>query len=153
MDRLLRYADEVAADYSSCEFLAQTGDTRYMAQHIKLLPWLDSVEFERLVSTCDVFVSHAGMGNILLAAQYQKPIVVVPRQAELGEHINNHQVATADTLKNRSFIYVASTAGELGQFIRHILDTQKDDQNFIQANRHRGDLVNAIRGFIDDGKR
>ena len=47
------------------------------------------------------------MGSILTALQYRKPIIIMPRRAALGEHRNDHQLATAKWLGNKSGIFVA----------------------------------------------
>ena len=43
----------------------------------------------------DAVVAHAGIGTILGALELGKPTVVMPRRAALGEHRNDHQLATA----------------------------------------------------------
>ena len=41
-------------------------------------------------------VAHAGMGTILTALELGKPLLIMPRRAALGEHRNDHQLATAE---------------------------------------------------------
>ena len=36
-----------------------------------------------------MIVAHAGMGTIISAMQHQKPIIIFPRIAALGEHRTN----------------------------------------------------------------
>ena len=60
-----------------------------------------------------MIVAHAGMGTIISAMQQEKPIIVFPRIARLGEHRNEHQLATAEKMKELGFVYVANTAEEL----------------------------------------
>ena len=49
---------------------------------------------DRMVAA-DAIIAHAGMGTILTALEMGKPLLVMPRRAELGEHRNDHQLATA----------------------------------------------------------
>lgn len=60
-----------------------------------------------LMQSAELIVAHAGMGSVLTALKYQRPIVILPRKASLGEHRNEHQLATARWLSNRSGIAVA----------------------------------------------
>lgn len=53
------------------------------------------------------------MGSILTALRYKKPILVLPRRADLGEHRNDHQLATAKWLSNRAGLTVAWNEEEL----------------------------------------
>ena len=47
---------------------------------------------------CDVLVCQAGVGTIINGLKRNKPIVVVPRRAELNEVDTNHQFMIADEL-------------------------------------------------------
>lgn len=65
--------------------------------HPKLTPQM----FEKLFTEARVIVAHAGIGTILSAQRHQKPLVIVPRRFDLGEHRNDHQSATARELEKR----------------------------------------------------
>ncbi|MBL4672456.1 MAG: hypothetical protein JKX81_09380, partial [Arenicella sp.] len=109
MDRLLVALDHFSARHPRFKVHAQSGKSTQPLPHTSSQSWFNPKEFEQAVIDCDIFVSHAGMGNILLAAQHEKPIVIMPRQFQYGEHINDHQLATAEGLKDRPFIYVVNT--------------------------------------------
>jgi UDP-N-acetylglucosamine transferase subunit ALG13 len=53
------------------------------------------------------------MGSILTALRVKKPTVIFPRKASLGEHRNDHQLATARSFSNVDGVYVAKTQEEL----------------------------------------
>lgn len=111
-DRFLKIVDEVAADIDE-EIVAQVYRSRYVAKNIKTVDFLPPDEFQRLFSAARMIISHAGMGTIISAMQLHKPIVVFPRIAKLGEHRNEHQLATAEKMKELGYVYVANTAEEL----------------------------------------
>lgn len=52
-------------------------------------------EFDKLCHDARLIVAHAGMGTIISAMTKGKPIIVFPRIAALGEHRNEHQLATS----------------------------------------------------------
>ena len=58
-------------------------------------------------------IAHAGMGSIITALELGKPIMVMPRRASLGEHRNDHQVATAKRFAEQGRIMVAFNEKEL----------------------------------------
>ena len=63
----------------------------------------------------DAIVAHAGMGTILTALELGKPLLVLPRRASLGEHRNEHQLATARRFADTGRLAVAFDESELAQ--------------------------------------
>ncbi len=48
-------------------------------------------EFERRVREASLLIMHAGAGSVIHAVRSGKVPVVMPRQAALGEHVDDHQ--------------------------------------------------------------
>ncbi|MBW6391994.1 glycosyltransferase [Billgrantia antri] len=59
-------------------------------------PLFPSEEFQALFEAADLVVTHAGMGNIIACLEAGKPVMMLPRRAEFGEHRNDHQIDTAE---------------------------------------------------------
>lgn len=57
--------------------------------------------FQECFNAADLVVTHAGMGNIIACLEAGKPCMLLPRQARLGEHRNDHQVDTARAMTQR----------------------------------------------------
>jgi len=70
-------------------------------------------EFEALVRKARLIVAHAGIGTVLTAARCGKPILLMPRRADLGEHRSDHQLATVRRLEGRPGILIAWDESEL----------------------------------------
>ena len=88
------------------------------------MPWvrrLDQAAFARTVAGARLIVAHAGMGSVITADQFGKPIVMLPRLQERGEHTTDHQVATANWLRAKPGIYVADRDEDLGPRIAEAL--------------------------------
>ena len=49
-------------------------------------------EMQTAYQTARIIITHGGPSSFLEALQYGKVPIVVPRQVEFNEHINNHQV-------------------------------------------------------------
>ena len=111
-DRFLKIVDEVAADIDE-EIIAQVYKSRYVAKNIKTVDFLPPDKFHELFCSARMIIAHAGMGTIISAMQQKKPIIVFPRIAKLGEHRNEHQLATAEKMKELGYVYVANNADEL----------------------------------------
>jgi len=106
-DRLVRTVDEWAAANGRSDVIAQVGPSAYQPRALKSFPFLDPEKFEQLQREADIIVSHAGMGSILTAMQYGKPIIIMPREFARGEHRNDHQKTTARRFSETPGVYVA----------------------------------------------
>ncbi len=65
---------------------------------------LGAETFDRLVADSDVFVTHAGVGTLLRALELGVRPVVVPRRADRGEHVDDHQLQVARALAERGLV-------------------------------------------------
>ena len=74
-------------------------------------------EFDKLCHDARLIVAHAGMGTIISAMTKGKPIIVFPRIAALGEHRNEHQLATSKKMKELGYAYVANNKEELKEYL------------------------------------
>lgn len=105
-DRLIREVDRLASEVG-LEVFAQTGNCSYKPRSIRWEMFVSPGDFEMHMEQANLLISHAGVGSILAAQRFGKPIVICPRFANLGEHRNDHQVATCKQLIGRPGITVA----------------------------------------------
>jgi UDP-N-acetylglucosamine transferase subunit ALG13 len=112
-DRLIAAVDGWASARGRTDVIAQIGVTRYRPVAMRSFSHLGYDEFRALQRQCSVMVCHAGMGSIITAMEFGKPIIVMPRDHRLGEHRNGHQFATLRQFGNRPGIYVAESEGDL----------------------------------------
>jgi UDP-N-acetylglucosamine transferase subunit ALG13 len=112
-DRLVRAVDDWAGLRAKSDIFAQIGPSDYRPKHIAATPFLDPAEFRRRVEAARIVVAHAGMGSIITALEQGKPIIVMPRRADLREQRNNHQLATAEHFARQGRIVVAFDEREL----------------------------------------
>lgn len=144
-DRLVRMVDELAG--AGCipgEVFAQIGPSAYKPRHIRWVSVLDKNEFDRLFEEAEFVISHAGMGSILTALSRQKPMIVVPRLKDYGEHVNDHQLDTARKFEELGMVLTAGTKEELNEKIRAVAAFQP---RWPQSTR--GTLVSRIRCFLE----
>jgi UDP-N-acetylglucosamine transferase subunit ALG13 len=113
-DRLIRAMDAwAAAQPAPVELLAQIGEGSYRPEHMRWTASLERADYARTVADCELVVAHAGMGSVITAGEYGKPIVLLPRLGSRGEHNNDHQVDTARWLRGRPGLHVADTEADL----------------------------------------
>lgn len=97
-DRLVRAVDEWCGARGRDDVfgqIADPGDTGYRPQHFDWVAHLPPEDYTTRFASARLIVAHAGMGSIITAMERGKPIVLMPRRADLGEHRNEHQLATA----------------------------------------------------------
>jgi UDP-N-acetylglucosamine transferase subunit ALG13 len=144
-DRLVRVVDEWAQANQRADVFAQIGETDWKPAHIAYSKFLQPPEFTKRFSSASVIVAHAGMGTILSALQWEKPILVMPRRATLGEQRNEHQLATARRLSELGKVTVAMDEAELRERLERLSDLKPREKIGAFAG---ADLITALRGFI-----
>lgn len=148
-DRLIRTVDEWAGAHGRADVFAQTGPSDYRSRHIRTEQFVDATEFRKCVEAANLVISHAGMGSIITALELGRPIVVVPRRASLGEHRNDHQLATAKRFAEQGRIMVAFTEHELVEKLDQHQLFDEIARVSAQASPH---LISTIRTFIESGR-
>lgn len=145
-DRLICSIDNWAST-SSEKVFAQIGDTELIPKNFKYKHFLDPVEFQEKIVMSDLIIAHAGMGTIISALEFRKPIIVMPRKSGLGEHRNDHQLATANRFKNLNNILVASDETDLFYKLNNINILFS---TLIKSEINRPtNLINSIYNFIN----
>ncbi len=129
-DRLVRIVDDWARARQRTDVFAQIGRTDWRPSFIKCSEFLEPPEFARCFASARAVIAHAGMGTILSALRHEKPILVMPRRAALGEHRNEHQLATVQRLREFGSINVALDEVELRR--------QLDDIDHLSVHGHTG---------------
>jgi UDP-N-acetylglucosamine transferase subunit ALG13 len=142
--RFIDLLDEIAGTHR-LEIVAQTCDPAAAPAHLKAVAQLAPVEFDRLVAECTVLVGHAGIGTVLSALKAGKPVILFPRHSSLGEHRNDHQIATAESFRDRDGIYVADDREALERY----LVTDDLTAAGLRPTARRTALVERLRAFID----
>jgi len=116
-DRLVRLVDDWAFAQGRTDVMAQVGPSKLHVRAVKPFGLVSPSEFRDLQASAQVTISHAGMGSILTALECGKPIIVMPRDHQRGEHRNDHQVATARKLEHTPGVYVAWDDAQLLDYL------------------------------------
>jgi UDP-N-acetylglucosamine transferase subunit ALG13 len=112
-DRLISAVDAWAGAGSRTPVFAQIGPSSLRPRHIEYAQFVSPAECARRMEEASAIVAHAGMGTILTALEFGKPLLVLPRRAAVGEHRNEHQLATAHRFSELGKLHVAFDESEL----------------------------------------
>ncbi len=114
-DRLLKCIDKMIEDgLIKEEVIVQKGYTDYEMKNCKSEKLIPYEEMQDNISRARIVVTHGGPASFLDSLRYGKIPIVVPRQKEYNEHVNNHQLDFAKEVENRmKNIIVAETEEEI----------------------------------------
>lgn len=148
-DRLIKTMDEWATHHDE-KVIAQISEGEYLPEKIEWQRFLDGKQYNENIHNASVFVSHAGMGNIISAREQQTPIIVMNRQYKLGEHRNDHQAEGLKWMGKLEGVYTASTQEELFNHLDNIDQLVTTDS---KNNVGSPELSNYLTNFIKTGQR
>lgn len=101
-DRLVKKVDDLKKDgIIKEEVFIQTGFSTYepkYCQWSKLIPYQQMV---KNVAEARIVITHGGPASFIMPLQIGKTPVVVPRQHQFDEHVNDHQVEFARNVAQR----------------------------------------------------
>ena len=145
-DRLVHAVDQWASEQQRADVFAQIGKAASPPNHIQWQRLLSPPDFQAKAREAQVIIAHAGMGSILTALDFGKPIVIMPRRAHLGEHRNDHQWATVEHLSKDVGVVVAADEDELVDQLGRLNElrspTEKRSQEYTR-------LLDFLRGAIE----
>ena len=144
-DRFVKIVDDIASEISE-EIVVQAFHDQYTPKNVRQVDFLPPDEFNELFSKARMIVAHAGMGTIISAMKQGKPIIVFPRIASLGEHRNEHQMATARQMERMNYVYVAYDEQQLRQLM--LSDDLKSLHSLGEFASES--LIDDIKKFIEN---
>lgn len=143
-NRLLMKIDQLVEDGDIAEpVFAQIGVSEYLPKHYPYQPFMNQTGFEALLSKSDVVLTHGGTGIIFEALQRGKKIIAVPRMAEYGEHVDNHQFQIVTRLDEMNYICPCMSPDNLAA----ALETVRS-RTYRPFQSNTGAVAASIREFL-----
>ena len=101
-NRLLKEIDRlVEKKVIKEEVFIQTGYSDYEPKYCKWSKLIPYKEMEQKVKEARIVITHGGPASFIAPLQIGKTPIVVPRQFEFDEHVNNHQLEFANQVEKR----------------------------------------------------
>ncbi|MBQ7976540.1 MAG: beta(1,3)galactosyltransferase EpsH [Clostridia bacterium] len=143
-NRLLKAVDSLVENGCITEkVFAQIGYSDYKPLNYDYKQFLDRDEFEETIRIADIVITHGGTGAIIGAVKKGKKVIAVPRLAEYGEHVDNHQRQLVGQFKNMDLIFACDDCSELEVAIEH---TRLSSFKSYESNTAK--IINSIEKFI-----
>lgn len=151
-DRLVRAVDDWAGErgQGAAVFgqIAEPGPDGHVPRSFDWVPHLDPREFDNRFAAAALVIAHAGMGSLIGALAAAKPILILPRRAALGEHRNDHQLATARRFGSRPGITACADEAEVGPALDRLMSAPQASSGRRIGSEASPELIAALRAFI-----
>lgn len=144
LDRMLMEMDRLIETGAVTEAVfAQIGHSTYEPKHYQWERFVAGEEFEEKIRTCDLLLTHSGVGTIITGKELGKPVLVFPRSAKYGEHVDDHQWQIAREFRKRDYALICEEASQMAQRI-------EDCRRFSFRQLSVGENVqtDVIRNFL-----
>lgn len=113
-ERLVIKMDELVANHVIREdVIIQAGYTKYAPKHCQYDVMIDHQMMEDYAGQARIVITHAGPGSIMLPFSHNKIPIVVPRQYEFREHVDDHQVLFTRKLESQGKVLAVYDINDL----------------------------------------
>lgn len=128
--------------YAPSEILMQSSlyEVQPLFQHKILISLAD---FEHCIRQAEVVVTHSGVNTIITCMKMNKPLVIVPRLKEFGEHVDNHQLEIAELMEVKFKVLVIRNMDELSNAIE-----QAKSHKYLPWISNSDDLKKKLREIL-----
>lgn len=87
------------------EVIVQAGDSSdFKSDKMKIFDLLPMDEFDKLISECNLLITHGGVGSIISGLKNNKKVIATARLEKYGEHTNDHQLQIIENFKEAGYI-------------------------------------------------
>ena len=101
-NRLVKKVDELKREGIIKEdVIIQTGFSTYEPMHCEWRKLISYQQMVKNVADARIVITHGGPASFIMPLQIGKTPIVVPRQHQFNEHVNDHQVEFAESVAQR----------------------------------------------------
>ena len=143
-NRLLKILDGLIENHViNQEVFAQIGYSDYRPQHYAYTKFLNRNDFLQKIRQSDYVITHGGAGAIISAVKARKKIIVVPRLAKFGEHVDDHQMQLVEQFDNMGIITSCYDCSTL-----QIAFEKARDKVLMPYESNTSGIIQSIEAFL-----
>lgn len=145
MNRLLKKIDDLIEQKKIQEpVFAQVGHSDYIPKYYDFIDFLPQSMFDDKIETCDLLITHSGVGTIISGLTKRKPVIVVPRLSKYGEHVDDHQLQIARSFAEMNYVLLCRENDDL-----HVCIEKSRRHTFNKYISRRKDIICIINDFLE----
>jgi UDP-N-acetylglucosamine transferase subunit ALG13 len=123
----------------------QHGASAIRPRNAECIDFLEYDDFVQLIRDASVVVTHAGVGSVMTALAEGKRPIVVPRRADHGEVVDDHQVPFARRAGELGLVTILDDVDLLAATIRE----HASDAPALDSGR-RSPIETELRAYIEE---
>lgn len=101
-NRILEKIDQLIGEgLINEEVIIQSGFSTYKVKNCRCESIISYSEMINNIKAARIVITHGGPATFIMPLKYGKIPIVVPRQKQFDEHVNDHQIEFAKKVKNR----------------------------------------------------
>ena len=132
-NRLVQEMDRLKKENLITEqVIIQTGYSTYKPLYCEYVEFIKFTDMEEYIKKARIVITHGGPASFLSVLEQKKVPIVVPRQSDYGEHVNNHQLDFAKKIKSRGYNILVVDQIECLQ--KEILEYMYSGEQFYSNN-------------------
>lgn len=146
-NRLIQEIDRLKKENLITEkVVIQTGYSTYKPLYCEHVEFIKFPDMEEYIKKARIVITHGGPASFLSVLEQKKVPIVVPRQSNYDEHVNNHQLDFAKKIKNRGYnIVVVDQIECLERMILEYRDSEEQIfSNNILFNQKLSEIVHEL---------
>lgn len=130
-DRLINQLEKLPVNLKN-QILYQGHIDNSKQVSFKAIPFISREDFYNYLKDAEVVIIHCGIGTIYDCVKMKKKTIIIPRLAQYGEHINNHQLQIYNELIKRPLpnIYPLDNIENLQSKIEELITKDIDNSPF-----------------------
>ncbi len=109
----------------------------FKSNNMEIFNLIPMDEFDKLISSCDLLITHGGVGSILSGLKHNKKVIAAARLKKYGEHTNDHQLQIIENFSNNGYILNLEDFDKLEELLKKVKDFKpkkykSNNENFVK---------------------
>lgn len=149
-DRLIEQMDHLVENRNLSESVVmQIGFSTYIPKYCEWKKLYPFSTMNELVSQARIVITHGGPSSFIMPLQIGKIPIVVPRQRQYNEHVNDHQVDFCrEVVKRYRNIIMVEDIEQLGNILADYDSVIKDMKSVYRGNNEK--FCMGFKKIVDD---
>ena len=140
-NRLIKEVDRLKKEkLIDDDVFIQTGFSDYEPKYCQWSNMISYEDMEKYIDQTDIIITHGGPATFMGVLAKGKTPIVVPRQYQYGEHVNDHQV---EFLKQVESIYNLIGVFDVNDLAEAIVDGYRNQVKLVSNH------TNFMNGFAE----
>lgn len=127
------------------EVVVQAGYTKFKSKEMKIFELIPMEEFDNLIKSCDILITHGGVGSIITGLKNNKKVIAAARLSKYGEHTNDHQLQIIDNFTKAGYILELNDFNKLNEVI---INAKKFKPKKFESNTKN--MEQLVANYIDE---